>query len=229
MKRIKSLESKINIIFKDKDLLLTALTHPSFINENDIDRDSYQRLEFFGDAVLEFLASRHLYESFKNIREGRLTEIRAALVRTETLSICAKKIRLGEYLFLSKGEESNNGRNNPNILADTLESLLGAIYFDQGIRAAEAFFNNFIQDELETIIEKKLYIDTKTRYQEIIQSKYKITPEYKVINEHTSNNETTFTVAVFIKSKKIAIGKGKNKKIAEQAAATNALGKINKL
>jgi ribonuclease-3 len=229
MKRIKTLENIIKINFKDKDLLLTALTHPSYINENQVARDSYQRLEFFGDAVLEFIASKHLYKSFKKIREGRLTEIRAALVRTETLSVCAKKIGLGDFLFLSKGEETNKGRDNPNILADALESLLGAIYFDQGIEVTESFFNNFIQDELETIIDKKLYIDTKTRFQEIIQSKYKITPEYKVINERTIKNETIFTVGLYIKNKKIAIGAGKNKKLAEQAAASNALGKVAKL
>ncbi len=223
------LEKIIGLDFKDKTLLLTALTHPSFINENAIDRDSYQRLEFFGDAILEFIASEYLYRRFHDIREGRLTEIRAALVRTESLAKCARKMELGKFLFLSKGEELNNGRDNQNILADALEAMIGAIYLDQGMDSSTAFFNRYIREELDTIVANKLYIDPKTRLQEIIQGQYKITPEYRLIQETISENSLSFEIGVYFNNKLIGKGKGKNKKLAEQEAAINALGKLDRL
>jgi ribonuclease-3 len=221
------LQKLIKIKFHNLKHLRMALTHPSFVNEVDEELSSYQRLEFFGDAILEFIASEQLYKRFQEIQEGRLTEIRAALVRTENLAKCARKINLGDYLFLSKGEHLNSGRNNENILADDLAALMGAIYLDQGLEVVKAFFNTYILEELEEIVEKKLYLDAKTVLQEKLQASYKITPQYKLIKEVTNKDmETIFVVGVYKESTLIAEGSGRNKKRAEQAAAVNALSKL---
>lgn len=229
MNTLQSLEKRIKLIFKNKKLLTSALTHTSFLNENAVSHESYERLEFLGDAVLEFIVSKHIYEHFTDIQEGRLTEIRAALVRTETLARCAQKLHLGEFVLLSKGEEANGGRTNINILADTLEALMAAIYLEKGITASQVFFRTFIQDELDEILDKKLYIDPKSQFQEHIQNKYKVTPTYKLLAEEITKTDTKFTMGLYIQDKLITTGVGRNKKIAEHNAAVNALGKINEL
>lgn len=221
------LEKTINYYFRDATLLRTALTHPSYLNEHSQEHDSYQRLEFLGDAVLEFLASDYLFKHFAKIREGRLTEIRSALVKTESLARIAKKINLGDYLLLSKGEENNLGRKNQNILADTLEALIASIYLDSSLEQAKQFFLRFIKVELDEIIKQKLYLDPKTQLQELIQAKYKQTPIYKMILKESSDNQ--FCVGVYLQKRCLAKGFGKNKRLAEQMAARIALGKSNKL
>ncbi|OGK66297.1 ribonuclease III [Candidatus Roizmanbacteria bacterium RIFOXYB2_FULL_41_10] len=227
--KIEDLQKKIRHHFHNSELLLSALTHPSFLNENKLERDSYQRLEFLGDAVLEFLASDFLFKHFSQIREGRLTEIRAALVRTENLAKVALKLDLGSCLFISKGEELNLGRVNVNILADTLEALIAAIYLDSTLESAKLFFNHFIKPELEEIISQKLYVDAKTKLQEYLQAKYKTTPIYKLLSLNEKDNFDGFKIGVYLNSKLLASGLGKNKRLAEQQAAKNALGKINSL
>ena len=226
---IENLQKKIRHHFHNPELLLSALTHPSFLNENKPQRDSYQRLEFLGDAILEYLASDYIFKQFKEIREGRLTEIRAALVRTENLAKVALKLNLGRCFFISKGEELNNGRTNINILADTLEALIAAIYLDSTLESAKLFFGHFIKPELEEIIEQKLYVDAKTKLQEYLQAKYKTTPTYKSMETETKNEKSHFRIGVYLESKLLASGTGKNKRLAEQQAAKNALGKINSL
>jgi len=227
--QINKLEQIIKYIFKDKKLLLTALTHPSYLNEHRLDRDSYQRLEFLGDAILEYLASDYLFKHFQQIREGRLTEIRSALVRTESLALVAKSINLGQFIFLSKGEEANNGRLNQNILADAIESLLASIYLDSNLIHARIFFDRFIKSQLDIIVKEKLYIDSKTQLQEIIQAKYKKTPVYKLAAQRKIDGDTVFEIGVFLEKKCLAIGVGKNKRLAEAAAAKSALGNLNNL
>jgi len=227
-KALTELEKLIGYQFKNQDILLMALTHPSYLNENKEERDSYQRLEFLGDAILEFVASEYLFREFTDIREGRLTEIRAAMVRTENLAYCAHKFKLGEFLFISKGEEQNKGRSNENILADVLEALIAALYLDSGeIETVEKFFSQFIKEELDSIIKNKLYVDSKTELQELLQAKYKLTPVYKVINQVQNSQQSEFEMGVFLNSKCLATGKGKNKRLAEQQAAKNALGKTS--
>lgn len=223
------LEKTIGVKFTNKNLLLTALTHPSYLNENKTSFDSYQRLEFLGDAILEFVASLSIYQEFTEIREGRLTEIRAALVRTETLAKCARKINLGKYLMLSKGEEANAGRDNENILADALEALIAAIYLDKNMSLVVNFFEKFIKDELDIIVKKELYLDPKTKLQEYIQAKYKLTPVYRLLKQERIGQETKFSVGLYVAEKRIAVGSGKNKKLAEISAAMQALGKLNSL
>jgi len=225
----KLLEKTINYSFKNSVLLQTALTHPSYLNEHSQEQDSYQRLEFLGDAVLEFLASDYLFKHFSKIREGRLTEIRSALVRTESLAKIANKISLGSYLLLSKGEENNLGRKNENILADAIEALIASIYLDASLEQAKQFFLKFIKVELDEIIKQKLYLDPKTQLQELLQARYKQTPVYKMIDNLNKGPENQFCLGVYLKDKCLAKGYGKNKRLAEQMAARTALGKLNKL
>ncbi|MFA6005027.1 MAG: ribonuclease III [Patescibacteria group bacterium] len=229
MTDIKKLEKKIGFTFTKPSLIQSALTHESYLNEHEITHDSYERLEFFGDAILEFVASEYIYKHFKKIREGRLTEIRAALVRTETLAKCAKKLELGTYLQLSKGEEANNGRLNDNILADAVEALIAVIYLDKGIEASRRFFDNFLREEVEEIVTKELFVDPKSKFQEFVQEKLKVTPQYKLIAEKTEGSDTVFTMGLYVSDKLISEGDGKNKKIAERNAAINALGKLSEL
>lgn len=226
---MKTLEAKIKYAFKQGTLLKTALTHPSYLNEHPQADDSYQRLEFLGDAVLEYLASICLFTDFPQIREGRLTEIRSALVRTESLAKIAQKLKLGDFLFLSKGEETNHGRENENILADTVEALLAAIYLDSSINQAKLFFDSFIKPELDIIVKEKLYLDAKTQLQEYLQAKYKKTPNYRLIKKDDAETELGFKIGVFLNESCLGFGYGKNKRLAEQMAAKNALGKINNL
>ena len=223
------LEEIIKYKFKNRGLLIIALTHPSYLNENKKLADSYQRLEFLGDAILEFVASDYIFKHFKQIREGRLTEIRAAMVRTESLASCASKLNLGDYIYISKGEQQNKGRENINILADVLEAVIAAIYLDSSTAAVFDFFMRFIRPELEDIIAFKLYIDNKTQLQEIIQAKHKTTPEYKLISQNKKDKELPFEIGVYLNKQCLAKGKGKNKRQAEQEAAKNALGKIENL
>jgi ribonuclease-3 len=218
------LEEKLGVHFKNADLLLSALTHPSYLNENPVKRESYQRLEFLGDAVLEFVTSEYIYYNFTDIREGELTEIRAALVRTETLAECAVSLGLSEHIYLSKGEELNLGRKNKNILADCFEAFLGALYLDQGLKPAEKIFKEYVAQKLDHIIKNSLHVDPKSRFQELTQSRYKITPVYKLLEEQTVDNETIFTMGLYVGPKLVAKGSGKNKKLAEHQAAVNALG-----
>jgi len=228
-KTLTELENQIGYKFKDQGIILIALTHPSYLNENKEERDSYQRLEFLGDAILEFVASLYLFREFTDIREGRLTEIRAALVRTENLAHCALKFNLGDYLFISKGEEQNQGRRNENILADVLEALIAALYLDsQQLKTVETFFDRYIKEELDAIIKNKLYLDSKTELQELIQAKHKLTPVYKVLKETQSAQQNQFEIGVFLKERCLATGIGRNKRAAEQQAAKNALGNKTK-
>jgi len=226
---LNELEKTIGYFFKDKQLLVSALTHPSYLNEVHLHISDYQRLEFLGDAVLEYLASDFLFRQFKKIKEGRLTEIRAALVRTESLAEVAQKLGLGKYIYISKGEDKNEGRSNQNILADCLEALIAAIYLDSGLEEAGCFFNTFIKPELTKIVSNKLYLDNKTQLQEYAQAKHKQTPEYKLIETKIVNKQTEFEIGVYIDKKCLSKGKGRNKKTAQQDAAKNALLKLELL
>jgi ribonuclease III len=227
--KIVILQKRIDHNFLNKSHILNALTHPSYLNENsssELERDSYQRLEFLGDAVLEYLSSAYLFQKFPNYREGELTEIRAALVRTENLAKVANKLGLGECLFISKGEELNGGRDNQNILADCLEALIAALYLDGKLKTAESFFSKFVLPELEEILSKKLYVDNKTELQEHLQARHKQTPVYRQIKVESKNGQQIFTIGVYLGQKCLGVGVGKNKRLAQQAAAKNALGKI---
>jgi len=219
------LEQKINITFKDKELLQQAFTHRSFINENKSAKDHNERLEFLGDAVLELAATAYLFQKYAKRNEGELTSFRAALVNTNTLSEVASELGFNDFLLLSKGESKDTGRARQYILADTFEAVIGAIYLDQGYDAAYSFIENFLLVLTDNIVEKGSFIDAKSFFQEKSQEMLSITPIYETVHEEGPDHNKYFTVAVKIKDETIATGKGKSKQEAEQEAARKAIEK----
>lgn len=217
-------ESLIGISFKDKDLIKKAFTHRSYLNENKSLRlEHNERLEFLGDAVLELVVTDFLYKKFPNKDEGELTALRSALVKAETLAVAAEKVEMNSYLLLSKGEARDTGRARQYILANTFESVVGAIYLDQGYDVAGSFIANQLFFQIDEIIENKRFIDSKSRFQEVAQEKTGITPSYKLIKEVGPDHNKIFTVAVFVGDEEITQGEGKSKQEAEQKAAEKGL------
>ncbi len=227
-KNLKILEKKLNVNFDDKSLLKQALIHRSYLNETGKDLQSNERLEFLGDAVLELWTTNQLFKNFTQLAEGVLTNIRAAVVCTTNLAETAEKINLGRFLFLSKGEERSGGRENPSLLADTFEAVIGAIYLDQGWGKTDEFLNKQLGKKIKKLGNQGNIKDAKTLLQEIVQENLKITPQYKLLDEKGPDHNKLFTSAVFYNDKKIAVGKGKSKKLAEESAAKKALTKITK-
>lgn len=223
--KLSELESKIGFVFKDKDLLLTALTHRSYLNENTKwHLDHNERLEFLGDAVLELVVTEYLYKNYPN-PEGELTNWRAALVNANILSRLSGEFDLNDYVLLSRGEAKDMGRARQYILANAAEALIGAMYLDQGYKPCEKFIEKFILKELSTIIEKRLYRDAKSLFQEIAQEKVGITPTYEVLKEWGPDHARNFEVGVFLEKELAGQGQGLSKQEAQQQAAENALVK----
>lgn len=226
--KIREFEKKIKIKFKDENLLIQSLVHRSYINENPkFGLDHNERLEFLGDAVLELVVTEHLYKNYKE-SEGELTNWRAALVKTDTLAKAAKELEIEKYLLMSKGEASQkDGKSRNTILANAFEALLGAIYLDRDYNEARDFVRENLIKHLPEILEKKLYQDSKSLFQEIAQEKFKITPEYEVIKEEGPDHNKKFLIRVLIGEKQIAKGEGYSKQEAEEAAARKALDEID--
>ncbi|MBD3330227.1 ribonuclease III [Candidatus Peregrinibacteria bacterium] len=224
MENYKELEEKIGITFKNKEILERSFIHKSYINEHKGKgvKDN-ERLEFLGDAVLELVATRHLYFNYPGQQEGTMTAFRSALVKGKHLAEVARELDVGNYLFLSKGEDNSGGRSKNYILANTLEALIGAIYVDQGYKHAEGFIERFILTKLDKIIEKGLHIDSKSLFQELSQEKEDITPEYKIESESGPDHNKKFIMGAYIGSKLIAKGTGSSKQKAEDNAAKKAL------
>ncbi len=223
--KISELEKKIGIKFKNHDLLLQALTHRSYLNENPKWRlDQNERLEFLGDAVLELVVTEYLYNKFPN-PEGELTNWRAALVNAIMMAKVSAKIDLNEYLLLSRGESKDVGRARQYILANALEAVIGAIYLDQGYDAASDFISRFIIDELPKILEEKAYKDYKSLFQERAQDEAGITPTYEVMKEWGPDHAKNFRIGVFLEKDLIGEGEGPSKQDAQQEAAKDALEK----
>jgi ribonuclease III len=213
--------------FKDKNLFDHALTHRSWVNEHKGTRTSNERLEFLGDAILEFVVSREIFNKYPEKEEGYLTALRANLVNTVALSEFAKKINLGSVLYLSKGEEESRGRSNPSLLADTVEAIIGAIFIDSGISAAQDFIINNLLVELEKVASTPLK-DSKSLLQEHVQSLGFAAPKYKVTEESGPDHDKKFIIDVFVQNSAWGRGIGKSKSAGEQAAATDALAnKVN--
>ena len=209
-------------IFKNEELLTQALTHKSWVNENPKTNGTNERLEFLGDAILEYVVSKELYDSFPKKEEGYLTALRANLVNTVNLSNISKKLGVGAAILLSKGEEETGGRTNQSLLADTLEAIIGALYIDQGIDKAEEFITKNILVDVEEKIKLPLK-DAKSRLQEYVQATGSQAPKYIVIQEIGPDHSKEFIVEVVINSKPVSKGKGKSKGEAEQEAAKKAL------
>jgi len=223
---IKELEDKIGYSFKDKNLLLTAITHSSYAYEHQKEGTSfYERIEFLGDAVLELVSSDFLFFEYPDLPEGKLTRLRASLVCEPTLALCAKDFSLNDYIRLGNGEEKNGGRNRDSIISDVLESVIGAIYLDSGIDEARKFILRFILNDIE---HKQLFTDSKTLLQEICQELFGDVPEYELISEEGPDHDKTFEYKASINGEVLSRGKGKSKKAAEQMAAYYALIEVKK-
>ena len=223
--KISQLEGKIGIKFKNKDLLLQALTHRSYLNENTKwHLDHNERLEFLGDAVLELVVTEYLYNNYPN-PEGEMTNWRAALVNAVILSKISNEFDLNDFVLLSRGEARDTGRARQYILANAIESLIGAIYLDQGYESSKKFISQFVLKELSSIIEKKLYRDPKSLFQEQAQERVGITPTYEVIEEWGPDHARNFKIGVFLEKDMIGVGKGPSKQEAQQEAAKDALQK----
>ena len=224
MKDISILEKKLNIRFKNKDLLTQAFVHRSYLNENpDFHLYHNERLEFLGDAVLELVVTEELYKDYPDKPEGELTNWRASLVNSKILSRIAKELNFSDFLLLSKGQSKEAGKARSYILANAFEAVIGAIYLDTGYDAAKQFIKKNLIKELPNILEKGLYKDAKSRFQEQTQEKTGITPLYKVLKEHGPDHAKHFSVGVFLKKELIAKGEGSSKQEAEESAAKNAL------
>jgi ribonuclease-3 len=222
------LEHSLQITFKDKKLLERAFVHRSHLNEAKNIRISNERLEFLGDAVLSFLTSHYLYETYPDYPEGTLTNIRSSLVKTNSLANVAKTLHLGDLLLLSHGEEASGGRSNPSLLADAFEALLGAIYIDAGIETAEKFLTKYLFTNAQEIVDNKTYIDYKSLLQEIIQQESRVSPTYQVTKSEGPDHAKIFWVQASVNGTLLGSGSGKSKQDAEQAAALDALEKMKK-
>lgn len=222
------LQKTIRIAFNDERLLKAAFVHRSYLNEARQMRQSNERLEFLGDAVLSFLTSHFLYTTYPDYPEGTLTNIRSSLVKTQSLASSARDLKLGELLFLSRGEEDSGGRTNSSLLADTFESLLGAIFLDQGIDAAKRFLDAHLFSKASEIVNNKSYIDYKSLLQEIIQSETRISPTYHVTRSEGPDHAKTFWIEAKADKRILGRGMGKSKQDAESSAAANALAAMGK-
>jgi ribonuclease-3 len=227
MGELSAAEASLGLTFRDKTLLQRALTHRSYINENaSFPLEDNERLEFLGDAVLDFITAEHLYHRFPEMSEGQLTSLRAALVRTETLADFASEIGLGELMFLGRGEEENGGRARPAVLCDCYEALIGALYLDQGLEATRAFVVRVIRSAIPQILEGETDKDAKSMLQELSQKYRKITPAYRTVGERGPDHAKEFTVAAVIGKEAYGLGAGHSKQVAAQAAARAALARL---
>lgn len=223
MDDISKLEEKLGITFNNKDLLQQALIHRSYLNENpDFPLGHNERLEFLGDAVLELIVTEYLYRNYPH-PEGELTNWRAALVNAKMLAEIAHRLGIDNYLLLSRGEAKDTGRARQCILANALEALIGAIYLDQGYEKAGQFVEQEILRELPQVLEKKLYRDPKSRFQEEAQDRVGITPTYEVLNEWGPDHAKHFVVGLYLEKELVSQGEGISKQEAQEKAAQEGL------
>jgi ribonuclease III len=223
MSQFAKLEKLIKLKFKQLDLLELAFTHRSYLNEHREIAEHNERLEFLGDAVLELVVTEYLYLTYKDKPEGELTNWRSALVRGDNLARIARKLEIGQYLRLSRGEENSGGRSKDYILANAVEALIGAIYLEKGIKGAKLFIDQYVILGLEEILAAKLHLDAKSRFQELAQAEVEITPEYRLLGESGPDHEKIFTMGVYLGEELIAEGRGGSKQNAEEEAARKAL------
>lgn len=223
------LQQTIGVTFANQDLLKQAFVHRSYLNEKKQIQTSNERLEFLGDAILSFLTSQFLYETYPDYPEGILTNIRSSLVKTTTLSTIAKSLNLGELLFVSHGEEASGGRTNQSLLADVFEALLGALFLDRGIDACKTYLSTYLFPMAAQIVAQKAYIDFKSYLQECIQQDSRVSPTYTVTKSEGPDHARTFWVEARAGARVLGTGTGKSKQEAEQAAALSALEKMGKI
>ncbi len=217
---IRELSHKLKYHFKDKKLIVTALTHSSYVNENKLKySDNNERLEYLGDAVLDAVISEYLYRKNKDVEEGVLTKERASIVCESSLSLCGQKLELGKYLILGKGEEHNGGRNRHSMIADAVEAIIGAIYIDGGWEAAKKTALYILDDVIHKASVGLLNRDFKSLVQEKFQAKGDTLIKYVVAKEEGPDHNKTFYIDLIVNGKRMSSGVGKSKKEAEQQAA----------
>ena len=221
-KSIDTLEDKLDYKFKDKKLIIEALTHKSFKQPYD-----NERLEFLGDAVLDLIVGEYLFMKFSKSDEGKLSKIRASLVNETGFDKLARALNLGEYILLSNAEDNNGGREKPSLLSNAFEAIIGAIYLEAGLKTAERIAINLIESNYDEISLDSLFRDFKTTLQELTQARFGMTPEYKVLSSRGPDHLKEFEVGVFIQDKEYARAIGKSKKIAQQEAAKEAVTLLN--
>ena len=223
---LKELQDRIGYHFQDDKLLKKAMVHSSYANEKHLPKDECnERLEFLGDAVLELISSEFLFSLHKTMPEGQLTKTRASMVCEPALAFCARDIELGKYLLLGKGEDATGGRKRESVTSDAMEALIGAIYLDGGFANAKEFIERFILKDLEN---KKLFYDSKTILQEIVQSNFKEPVSYELLGEKGPDHNKVFEVAVQIGDDRYGVGSGRTKKAAEQEAAYQSILALRK-
>ena len=222
------LEKTLSVTFQSPLLIKQAFIHRSYLNEAKKKTASNERLEFLGDSILSFVVSEHLFRTYPHFPEGHLTNLRSTLVKTSTLAEIAQDLQLGNFLYLSKGEEEGGGRKNASILADTFEAFLGALFLDQGLTVAASLINTYLLPKLPVILAERLYKDAKSTLQERVQDELKVSPAYSVLKEEGPDHAKEFTIGVSVNGTLLAEGKGKSKQEAEQAAAARALEKWQK-
>jgi ribonuclease III len=223
----KALEARLLLKFKNPVLLKQALIHTSYLNENPgIDVGSNERLEFLGDAALGVVVAQQLYLEYPDVDEGKLTELRAHLVRRDTLARAAARFELGEYLQLGRGEDAAGGRRRPTNIARAYEALVGAIFLDGGIAAVRKFVRRSLGEELQALRNEGMSPDPKSRLQEVIQSRWQTTPSYKLVKTEGPDHARRFTVQVLVGGKPLGTGEGRSKQMAEKDAAQRALSEL---
>ncbi|MDO8676704.1 MAG: ribonuclease III [Candidatus Azambacteria bacterium] len=223
-KDFKDLQKKLGIKFKNENLLRQAFIHRSYLNENPgFSLGHNERLEFLGDAVLELIVTDYLYKNYPDLAEGEMTSLRAALVNSQMLLQISDRLGFNDYLYLSKGEAKEINRGRQYILANTFESFIGAFYLDQGYESAEKFILKNLIPELKNVIEKKLWRDAKSLFQEAAQERVGITPTYEVLEAIGPDHAKKFTIGVYLEKELVSSGEGASKSEAQQQAAENAL------
>lgn len=219
-----TLERRLGVTFKNPALLQQALVHSSYVNENpETASRSNERLEFLGDAVLGLIVADEFFAAYPDLDEGRLTELRAQLVRRDTLAKAARRLRLGEELLLGRGEEAGGGQARPTNLAHVYEAVLGAIFLDGGLPKVRRFIRRSLQPEFEHLTDAALQLDPKSRLQEICQSRYQSTPLYQLVEAQGPDHARRFTVEVLVDGRALGLGEGRSKQQAEKEAARQAL------
>ncbi len=219
-----ALEKILAVTFKDKTLLLSAITHRSYLNEHrEATWEHNERLEFLGDAVLELVVTDYLFSKYPEKPEGELTAIRAALVNTISLATASEEMAVNQFLLMSKGEAKDEGRARQYILANVFEACIGAIYLDQGYAMAQTFIADRLFKNTEDIVKMRLWQDAKSRFQELAQEHASITPTYETVSQEGPDHDRVFTVGVYLRHEKVAEGKGRSKQEAEQEAAKAAV------
>lgn len=221
---LNTLQTILETKFSDLDLLRSAITHRSYLNEHkEATWDHNERLEFLGDAVLELVVTDFLFSKYPEKPEGELTAVRAALVNTVSLAAASENLGVNEFLLMSKGEAKDVGRARQYILANTFEACIGALYMDQGYDAAQTFIARHLFPKTEEIVKKRLWQDGKSRFQELAQERANVTPTYQTISQDGPDHDRVFTVGVFLRQEKVAEGTGRSKQEAEQEAAQKAV------